>query len=84
MMQPKPGWHAVITAEYFSEHFSTLGPFRPSRTQRFMPYAVRVAYAGRGRHHASRTRRPSAWAVSILRDVGEALFGSFTTPEEAR
>ena len=37
------------------------------------PYARRVEYAGRGRHHVSRTRRPIAWALSKLRDLGDTL-----------
>ena len=48
-------------------------PFSPN----FVPYARRVEYAGRGRHHVSRTRRPFAWALSKLRDAGDALFGAF-------
>jgi hypothetical protein len=47
------------------------------RSTRFVPYARRVDYAGHGRHHAKASRRPSAWAVSLLRDLGDALFGAF-------
>lgn len=41
------------------------------------PYARRVEYAGHGRHHATVSRRPGAWAVSLLRSLGDALFGAF-------
>jgi hypothetical protein len=49
-----------------------------ARSQRFTPYARRVEYAGHGRHHAKASRRPTAWAVSLLRDLGDVLFGAFT------
>jgi len=48
-----------------------------ARSPRFVPYARRVEYAGHGRHHASAQRRPLAWALSKLRDAGDALWGAF-------
>lgn len=57
--------------------FSDLGEFVGRRAERFVPYARRVSYAGSGRHHASRRRRPLAWARSVLRDAGDFVFGSF-------
>jgi hypothetical protein len=49
-----------------------------ARSPRFIPYARRVEYAGHGSHHAKVSRRPLAWAVSLLRDMGDALWGAFT------
>jgi hypothetical protein len=48
-----------------------------SRSPRFVPYARRVEYAGTGRHHATRSRRPWAWAVSLFRDAADSLVGAF-------
>lgn len=45
--------------------------------RRFVPYARRVEYAGHGRHHVNRSRRPGAWLVSLFRDAGDALVGAF-------
>lgn len=63
------------------DHYTSLGVFTPKRARTFVPYAERVAYAGSGRHHASRTRRPFAWLRSLLRDLGDVVLGSFTTPD---
>lgn len=79
----KPSWN-TITAQ-FSLHYTTLGAFtRPPVPARHAPLALRVEYAGKGRHHASRTRRRAAWALSRIRDAADWAFGAFTTPEEAR
>lgn len=69
----------VITGEITKvvTHYTELGEYTPKRAEPFVPYARRVAYAGSGRHHASRSRRPAAWALSVLRDAGDVLFGSF-------
>lgn len=67
---------AAITVEVI-EHYTSLGTFKPNRLPLVVPYAERVRYAGNGRHHASRTRRPGAWLRSRLRDLGDALFGAF-------
>jgi hypothetical protein len=68
-------WNAV-SGEVL-QVFTDLGEFVSERAEKFVPYARRVAYAGKGRHHASRTRRPGAWIRSKLRDAGDWAFGSF-------
>lgn len=75
-------WNAV-TGEVV-QAFTDLGGFVGRRAEKFVPYARRVSYAGKGRHHASRSRRPVAWVRSLLRDLGDSLIGAFTAPEEAR
>lgn len=69
----------VITGEILKvvDHYTELGAFEPKRAQTLVPYAERVRYAGSGRHHASRSRRPLAWVSSRLRDAGDWAFGSF-------
>lgn len=68
-------WNAV--SGEVVQIFSDLGEFVGQRAEKFVPYARRVAYAGSGRHHASRSRRPGAWLRSVLRDAGDWAFGSF-------
>ena len=59
---------------------TSLGAFRPKRSAKLpVPYAHRLAYAGSGRHHAKPTKSPVSWFASKLRDLGDALFGSFVT-----
>jgi hypothetical protein len=50
--------------------------FNGARARRFVPYAERLAYAGNGRHHASARRAPGKWALSMLREIGDRLFGA--------
>lgn len=73
----------TITGEIVKvvEHYTILGEFKPVRAQRFVPYARRLEYAGKGRHHAKRSNRPLAWAASKLRDAGDVAFGSFLAPD---
>lgn len=71
----KQTWN-TITAE-FVLHYSILGAYAAPRARKWVPYAERVAYAGNGRHHATRETRTLAWAVSRLRDLGDSLFGAF-------
>lgn len=70
-----PAWNAV--SGEVEELFTELGAFVARRAERFVPYARRVSYAGSGRHHVSRSRRPGAWLASKLRDAGDFLLGSF-------
>lgn len=51
---------------------------RGERAPKFTPYAVRVAYAGTGRHHAKPQRGSlGKWFRSRLRDLGDSLVGVF-------
>jgi hypothetical protein len=49
------------------------------RARRFVPYAVRVAYAeeGRAQHRVSVRRSPLRGIHSFLREVGDVLWGAF-------
>lgn len=53
--------------------FTELGPFVGPRAPKFIPYAERQRYAGKGRHYVKPTRSPLRWLRSALREVGDFI-----------
>lgn len=53
--------------------YTDLGPYTGPSTLRFVPYAERQRYAGKGKHHVRASHSPLRWLRSALRDAGDFI-----------